>query len=79
IAQSFRYFYEDFSEFDADEAIKHLSPVALQPLEVVREKLSAITDWSAENVHQAIQATADELEVGMGKVGMPIRVAVTGA
>ncbi len=24
-------------------------------------------------------ATADELEVGMGKVGMPLRVAVTGA
>jgi glutamyl-tRNA synthetase len=30
-------------------------------------------------VHNAIQATADELEVGMGKVGMPLRVAVTGA
>ncbi|MGB8928716.1 MAG: glutamate--tRNA ligase, partial [Pantoea agglomerans] len=27
----------------------------------------------------AIQSTADELEVGMGKVGMPLRVAVTGA
>ncbi len=72
MAQSCRYFYEDFSEFDADA-------VARQPLEVVRDKLSAITDWSAENVHHAIQATADELEVGMGKVGMPLRVAVTGA
>ena len=50
-----------------------------QPLEVVRDKLAAITDWTAENVHHAIQATADELEVGMGKVGMPLRVAVTGA
>lgn len=43
------------------------------------DKLAAITDWTAENVHHAIQATADELEVGMGKVGMPLRVAVTGA
>ena len=58
---------------------KHLRPVARQPLEVVRDKLTAITDWTAENVHHAIQATADELEVGMGKVGMPLRVAVTGA
>lgn len=78
MAQSCRYFYEDFAEFDADAAKKHLRPVARQPLEVVRDKLAAITDWSAENVHHAIQATADELEVGMGKVGMPLRVAVTG-
>lgn len=79
MAQSCRYFYEDFAEFDADAAKKHLRPVARQPLEVVRDKLAAITDWTTENVHHAIQATADELEVGMGKVGMPLRVAVTGA
>ncbi|WP_319736959.1 glutamate--tRNA ligase [Cronobacter sakazakii] len=79
MAQTCRYFYEDFSEFDADAAKKHLRPVARQPLEVVRDKLAAMTDWTAENVHHAIQATADELEVGMGKVGMPLRVAVTGA
>jgi glutamyl-tRNA synthetase len=79
MAASCRYFYEEFDEFDADAAKKHLRPVARQPLEVVRDKLNAITDWTAENVHHAIQATADELEVGMGKVGMPLRVAVTGA
>ncbi|ELY4158105.1 glutamate--tRNA ligase [Cronobacter turicensis] len=79
MAQTCRYFYEDFSEFDADAAKKHLRPVARQPLEVVRDNLAALTDWTAENVHHAIQATADELEVGMGKVGMPLRVAVTGA
>ena len=79
MAESCRYFYEEYEELDADAAKKHLRPVARQPLEVVRDKLAAITDWSAENVHHAIQATADELEVGMGKVGMPLRVAVTGA
>ena len=51
MAQSCRYFYEDFAEFDADAAKKHLRPVARQPLEVVRDKLAAITDWTAENVH----------------------------
>lgn len=79
IAESCRYFYEEFDAFDADAAKKHLRPVARQPLEVVRDKLEAITEWTAENVHHAIQATADELEIGMGKVGMPLRVAVTGA
>ncbi|MDZ7226918.1 glutamate--tRNA ligase, partial [Escherichia coli] len=40
MAQSCRYFYEDFAEFDADAAKKHLRPVARQPLEVVRDKLA---------------------------------------
>lgn len=79
MAAACRYFYEDFSEFDADAAKKHLRPVARQPLETVRAKLAAISDWTAENVHDAIQGAADELGVGMGKVGMPLRVAVTGA
>ncbi|MCT8248533.1 glutamate--tRNA ligase [Proteus vulgaris] len=79
MAESCHYFYVDFETFEETAAKKHLRPVARQPLEVVRDKLSAITDWTAENIHQAIQDTADELEVGMGKVGMPLRVAVTGA
>lgn len=79
MAESCRYFYEEFDEFDADAAKKHLRPVARQPLEAVKAKLAAITDWTTENVHNAIQGTADELGVGMGKVGMPLRVAVTGA
>lgn len=79
MAESCHYFYVDFETFEETAAKKHLRPVARQPLEVVRDKLSAITEWTAENVHQAIQDTAEELDVGMGKVGMPLRVAVTGA
>jgi glutamyl-tRNA synthetase len=41
--------------------------------------LSALTEWNTESIHNAINQTAEELEVGMGKVGMPLRVAVTGA
>ncbi|MEG2831079.1 MAG: glutamate--tRNA ligase, partial [Edwardsiella sp. (in: enterobacteria)] len=78
MAQQARYFYEEFSEFDADAAKKHLRPVARQPLALARAKLAAIADWQVESIHHAIQSTADELEVGMGKVGMPLRVAVTG-
>jgi len=79
MAESCRYFYEEFDEFDPDAAKKHLRPVAAEPLSLVKAKLAAITDWTVENVHQAIQGAADELAVGMGKVGMPLRVAVTGA
>ena len=79
LAAQSRYCFEDFEEFDAGAAKKHLRGVAMEPLQLVGEKLSALEDWSLENLHNAIDATASELEVGMGKVGMPLRVAVTGA
>ncbi|MDN2662350.1 glutamate--tRNA ligase [Psychromonas sp. 14N.309.X.WAT.B.A12] len=79
LASSSRYFYEDYEEFDATAAKKHLRPVAKEALVLVQSKLQATDDWSMENLHKIIEDTATELEVGMGKVGMPLRVAITGA
>jgi len=79
MAQISGYFYQDFNEFEAKAAKKHLRPVAKEALLLVKEKLAALTNWQAEELHQVIDATAEELNVGMGKVGMPLRVAVTGA
>ncbi|MCC2615240.1 glutamate--tRNA ligase [Aestuariibacter halophilus] len=79
MAQISRYFYQEYDEFDANAAKKHLRPVAKEPLQLVQQKLAALSDWTPANIQAAINATAEELDVGMGKVGMPLRVAVTGA
>lgn len=79
LVEAVRYFYEEYDEFDAKAAKKHLRPVAREPLEVVKAKLEAQQDWSADSLHGLVSATAEELELGMGKVGMPLRVAVTGS
>ncbi|WDE01276.1 glutamate--tRNA ligase [Thalassomonas actiniarum] len=79
MAQISRYFYQDFTEFDAAAGKKHLRPVAKEPLELVKAKLSALESWQGDAIHEVINATAEELELGMGKVGMPLRVAATGA
>jgi glutamyl-tRNA synthetase len=73
------YFYADFDEFDEKAAKKHLRVVAKAPLQEVREALLAVVDWSPENIQAAINATAEKLDVGMGKIGMPLRVAATGS
>jgi glutamyl-tRNA synthetase len=78
MAQISHYFYQDFTELDATAVKKHLRPVVKQPLILVKDKLAALTQWTPENIHKAINDTATELEVGMGKVGMPLRVAATG-
>ncbi|MEQ3660300.1 MAG: glutamate--tRNA ligase [Glaciecola sp.] len=79
LASISRYFFEDYEAFDEKAAKKHLRPVARLPLETVKEKLLAIEDWQAENIQAAINATAEGLDVGMGKIGMPLRVAATGS
>ncbi|MFT4994438.1 MAG: glutamyl-tRNA synthetase [Paraglaciecola sp.] len=79
LAQISRYFFEEYEAFDEKAAKKHLRPVAKDALVAVKAKLSALSQWDPESIHEAINKTAEELEVGMGKVGMPLRVAVTGS
>ncbi|WP_218312248.1 glutamate--tRNA ligase [Alteromonas antoniana] len=79
LAEISTYFYQDFEEFDEKAAKKHLRPVAKAPLENVKEKLMGLETWEPESIQAAINATAEELEIGMGKVGMPLRVAATGS
>lgn len=73
------YFYQDFTEFDAAAAKKHLRGVAQEPLSLVKTKLAKLSEWNSQAINQAINDTAEQLGVGMGKVGMPLRVATTGA
>jgi len=79
LAQISAYFYQDYEEFDANAAKKHLRPVAREALELVQQKLAAISEWNPQTIQAAINDTAEELGVGMGKVGMPLRVAATGS
>jgi glutamyl-tRNA synthetase len=73
------YFYTSFEDFDEKAAKKHLRVVAREPLQAVKEALLAVEYWSPENIKAAIDATAEKLDVGMGKIGMPLRVAATGS
>ncbi|PMN89044.1 glutamate--tRNA ligase [Enterovibrio norvegicus] len=78
LAEQCRYFYQDFEEFEAGAAKKHLRPVAKEALELALVKVKAQDVWTVENLHAVIADTCSELDLGMGKVGMPLRVAVTG-
>ena len=79
LVEIIRPYYSDFESFEEKAAKKHLRPVAKEPLETVKHKLANLAEWAPEAIHAAINETAEQLEVGMGKVGMPLRVAATGA
>ncbi len=47
-------------------------------LQRVRDRLSALTDWTDEALHDALQHAAESEKVGFGKIGAPLRAALTG-
>jgi glutamyl-tRNA synthetase len=79
LAEISQYFYQDYDQFDEKAAKKHLRPVAKDALLKIKEKLVGVASWEPTLIQQAINQSAEELEVRMGKIGMPLRVAVTGA
>ncbi len=47
-------------------------------LEIVKTKLEALANWEQQHLHNVIITVVEENEVGFGKVGMPLRLALTG-
>jgi glutamyl-tRNA synthetase len=72
------FFYKDFEEYDEAAAKKHLRPAAHEPLQHMRAALETLGDWQPEALHQAVVDVAEALDMKMGKVAQPLRVAVVG-
>ena len=78
MAQNSRFFFTESVDIDPKAAAKHLSGGSLTMLSKVRERLAALPDWTAAGIHSVLNDLAAALEVGLGKVAQPVRVAVTG-
>ncbi len=60
-------------------ARKHLKPEAAAGLRAVRERLAGIESWRTDTIHEAVVSTAEAVEIKLGKLAQPLRVAVTGS
>ena len=78
LVDSILYFFQDFDSYDAKAEAKVFREAALEPLQRLQRGFSELQTWSASEIHGVIEGVTEELEVGMGKVGQPLRVAVTG-
>ncbi len=78
MAEISAFFYKDFDQFDGQAAKKNLRPVARKGLEKMREALESLDDWRPETLHQTVIDVSEALEIKMGKVAQPLRVAVVG-
>lgn len=78
MAEKSLMFYQDYDEFDEKAAKKNLKPTALPPLELMLEKFENLSDWTKEPLHQVVLDCAERLELKLGKVAQPLRVALSG-
>jgi len=78
MAAASRYFYEDFESYDEKAAKKNFKGEARQVLQQLGVQFSAVTEWDGEVLHQIVLDTAEKLDLKLGKVAQPLRVAISG-
>lgn len=78
MAAASRYFYEDFESYDEKAAKKNFKGEARQVLQQLEVQFSAVTEWDGEALHQIVLDTAEKLDLKLGKVAQPLRVAISG-
>ncbi len=78
LASEIRFLYEDIAEYNAKQAKKQFKATTLPILESLKQQYTDLDNWTAEAIHHVVENTVNTLEVGFGKVGQPLRLAVTG-
>lgn len=78
MAQNSRFFFTDDIELDPKAVAKNLNAETADGLRETLKRLSALSEWSAPNIHDALNALATERGVGLGKIVQPVRVAISG-
>jgi glutamyl-tRNA synthetase len=78
MTNSLKMFYQDFEVFDKDQADKQFNNNSKPIISELLEKLQKLSDWSAESILQIVKDVCQEQNVGFGKVGQPLRLALSG-
>lgn len=80
LARISAFVYRDFEAYDEAAARKHLGPAAEEPLALLRRELDmlALEDWEPGTLEHVVHRVAEELDLNLGKVAQPLRVAVVG-
>jgi glutamyl-tRNA synthetase len=78
MAEKSKFLFEDLETYNEKDAAKHFTADAAVLLEELAAKLSALPEWTAPALHDAVNGFAEGKGLGLGKIAQPIRVAVVG-
>ncbi len=78
MAKASAFLYRDFNGYDEKAATKNLTLSNQKVLEEVSIRLADLGDWNRTANNEAVILTAEALNVKLGNVAQPLRVAVSG-
>ncbi len=78
MAEQSVYLYNEYDAYEPNAEKKWFKENSIEALEKVKDKVLKVENWVAADIHKTIEDTVNEMQVGFGKVGMPVRVAITG-
>lgn len=78
MAERAQCYYEELEEFDPKSARAHLKSGAREALIALVDALATLEDWTEESTQAAVESVAERLDLKLGKVAQPLRVALTG-
>jgi glutamyl-tRNA synthetase len=78
MAEQARFLFEPVTGYDEKADKKIFKAAALEPLRTLYQRLEEIPNWESADLHAVIEQVVNDLGVGFGKVGQPLRLALTG-
>lgn len=78
MAEKSRCYFEDLNGYDEAGVKKWIKQGSVEILQDSLDALKAISTWDVPTIEAALEGVAAKHEVGMGKVGQPLRLAMTG-
>ena len=78
MAEKSAFIYTEPEPYDPKAIKKHFKSGVLEVLTSLDGKLGGLERWSVDSTQAAVESVASDLELNMGKVAQPLRVAVTG-
>jgi glutamyl-tRNA synthetase len=72
------YFFESPKHFEDKDIKKASSDIANELLEEFKVRISVLKLWNAEEINKLINEVVSDKEVGFGKIGLPLRLSLTG-
>jgi glutamyl-tRNA synthetase len=79
MANASRYFYQEFENYEEKSAKKAFGEGSTHVLAELKTAFSDLQNWEKEFLHDVVKNTAEKLELGLGKVAQPLRVAICGS
>ena len=71
------YFFNDPEVYDQILVKKHCSTETYSYLTALNNNLNAERNWEQSRIKEVIDKVASDLDVGFGKIGLPLRLALT--